>query len=138
MLIRLSFFLFILFFAACSENMREGRNSLNSSDGAGKEKNASSSYHLKPGERIYWVNSRKVDCIGVGPMKCLQVQKGQNRDSGDWEFFYDQIDGFDFEEGYLYKLIVKEEERSASETPADASSINYKLVKLLEKNRATN
>ena len=68
-----------------------------------------------------------MDCVGVGPQKCMQVR--ENPDS-DWEFFYDGIHGFDFQEGASYKLevIIKEVENP----PADASSQKYILHRILE------
>ncbi|WP_282013761.1 DUF4377 domain-containing protein [Marinifilum flexuosum] len=84
-------------------------------------------------EYTYWVNSRKVNCEGVAPTKCLLVQKGESLDDAKWENFYSEIEGFKFEDGYLYKLLVKEENLSSDQVPADASSIKYTLVKMLEK-----
>lgn len=84
-------------------------------------------------DSIYWVNSAKFDCMGVGPMKCLQVQKGKMVDDNNWQNFYSIIEGFDFEPGYIYKLKVKEEKLPLDQLPADASSIKYTLIKELEK-----
>jgi len=81
---------------------------------------------------IYWVNSYTVDCVGVSPMKCLQIQKGENMVEGEWQNFYSQIEGFDYEPGYIYKIRVNEE--VMENVPADASSVQYKLIEVLEKN----
>ena len=86
-----------------------------------------------PGEYIYWVNSLKVPCTAVNPTHCLQVQKAEVLDPTEWELFYSSISGFEFEAGYIYKLIVKEGELDATSVPADGSSIAYTLVKVLEK-----
>lgn len=86
---------------------------------------------VKP--QIYWVNSLKVSCTGVAPMKCLQVQKSKTLKKGKWQNFYANIDGFNFETGYIYKLSVKEEKIEASKVPADGSSIKYSLIEVLEK-----
>jgi len=88
-----------------------------------------------PGEYIYWVNGLKVPCTAAGPTQCLQIQKGENPDPTEWLSFYAPIAGFDFEAGYVYKLIVKETELDPSEVPADASSIEYTLVEILEKKK---
>ncbi|ACS79096.1 META domain-containing protein [Maridesulfovibrio salexigens] len=80
---------------------------------------------------IYWVNSYKQDCVGVGPMKCMLVQKGENPDQSQWQNFYSQIEGFEYQPGFIYKLKVKEEKMQ--DVPADASSIKYTLLKVLEK-----
>jgi heat shock protein HslJ len=80
----------------------------------------------------YWVNSSKADCIGVGPMTCLQIQKTDSM-TGDWENFYSNIQGFEYQPGYLYRIEVKVRELPPNEVPADASSRKYELVKILEK-----
>ncbi|MEZ4884286.1 MAG: DUF4377 domain-containing protein [Chitinophagales bacterium] len=87
----------------------------------------------KEGEYIYWVNSRRVDCVGEGPQKCLQVQKGEIMADANWEFFYSRIEGFNYEEGNIYKLIVKETTKPQNQVPAGGSSIRYELVKVIDK-----
>ncbi len=87
----------------------------------------------QPGNSIYWVNSSKVQCSGVGNMQCLKVQKGESINPESWESFHSNIEGFEFEPGYIYKLIVHEEKLKKEDVPADASSIKYTLVKVLEK-----
>lgn len=87
------------------------------------------------GGYIYWVNSLKVPCTGVSPTQCLQVQKGESMDPTQWESFYSPISGFDFEAGYLYKLLVEERDLDPASVPADASSMEYKLVEVLEKKK---
>lgn len=81
----------------------------------------------------YWVNGTQVDCMGVGPRKCLQVQKTDEIDEQAWVNFFAKIEGFDYEAGYIYKLQVKEEQLPADQVPADASSVKYTLMKVLEK-----
>lgn len=79
----------------------------------------------------YWVNSYKVNCEGVGDMNCLLVQKAEITEPGKWINFYSKIEGFEYEPGYIYKLKVREV--PVENPPADASSIKYELVKVLEK-----
>lgn len=81
----------------------------------------------------YYVNSSKVDCEGVAKMKCLQVQKGDVLDAANWNYFYSTIEDFTYEPGYIYKLKVKETILNPSTVPADASSVKYTLVEILEK-----
>ncbi len=81
----------------------------------------------------YWVNSSKVPCTGVAPRQCLQVKRGNQLSEGQWENFYSSIQGFDYEPGYLYLLRVRETELPAAQVPADASSISYELVEVVEK-----
>ncbi len=70
------------------------------------------------------------DCVGVGPQKCLLVK--QDGDT-DWKFFYTRIEGFTYEPGYEYKLLVKRE--PIKNPPADGASLRYTLVDMLEKNK---
>ncbi|MFK5878691.1 MAG: DUF4377 domain-containing protein [Flavobacteriaceae bacterium] len=87
---------------------------------------------LKQNAHIYWVNSSKTECSGVGEMTCLQVQKSDTLDfDADWNLFYSQIEGFRYVPGFIYKLNVKE--TPIENPPADASSIKYTLIKELEK-----
>ena len=51
------------------------------------------------------VASKQVDCTGVGPQKCMLIKEftGQN-----WKYFYDTIEGFNYEEGFEYVLNISE------------------------------
>ncbi len=80
----------------------------------------------------YFVNSAKVPCDGVGEIQCLQIKKGETMPAGAWSNFYGTIEGLDYQEGYLYKLSVKEEQIDPATVPADASTIKYILLKVLE------
>lgn len=83
---------------------------------------------------IYWISGQKTECsAGVGKMKCLKIHKGEDLNNPKWENFYANIEGFTFEEGQLQKIEVEEEELDPKNVPADASSIKYTLVKVLEK-----
>lgn len=82
----------------------------------------------------YWVNSAKVDCdAGAGKTTCLQVTKAANYENAEWSNFYPPINGFTFEPGYLQKIEVTEIQLEAKNVPADASSFQYNLIKVLEK-----
>ncbi|MBY5957424.1 DUF4377 domain-containing protein [Membranicola marinus] len=84
-------------------------------------------------EFIYWVNSYKVVCTGVGEQMCLQIQRGEKVIPGAWENFHNEIQGFDWQPGYTYKLKVRENEIPPSQVPADASSIKHTLVEEIQK-----
>ena len=43
------------------------------------------------------------DCTGVGPQKCMLIKENIE---DDFSYFYDNIAGFDFEEGFNYTLKV--------------------------------
>ena len=59
-----------------------------------------------------------VDCVGEGPQQCLQVKYQPEE---DWQFFYNQIEGFDYEPGYRYTLLV--ERLEVQDPPAGGSSL---------------
>jgi glyoxylase-like metal-dependent hydrolase (beta-lactamase superfamily II) len=76
-----------------------------------------------------YVHSKLVDCVGIVLQQCMLVR--ENIDY-DWEILYDQINGFNFQKGYEYKLKVKVIE--IKNPLDDESSSKYSLVELLEKN----
>lgn len=79
-------------------------------------------------ETLY-INSELVECEGgAGPQQCMQVRRGRDE---PWELFYDQIEGFVFEPGFTYELRV--ETRAVDNPPADASSLRYMLVEVVDK-----
>jgi heat shock protein HslJ len=73
-----------------------------------------------------YVAPNLVYCVGVAPQQCMQVR--QNPED-PWKLFYDQIEGFNYEEGYLYELKVAQE--TIANPPADSSSIRLKLVEII-------
>lgn len=89
---------------------------------------------LLENEHIYWVDSLKKPCSGVAPMQCLQVQRADEMSREGWTLFYDSISGFDYEQGYRYKLVVQEIDLPKEQVPADGSSKKYILSQILEKN----
>ena len=67
------------------------------------------------------------NCIGEAPQECMVVRLD---DEDDLSFFYDSIDGFTFEEGFEYTLLVNITE--LENVPADASSLSYELIEVLQ------
>ncbi|MGM0946689.1 MAG: DUF4377 domain-containing protein [Bacteroidota bacterium] len=78
----------------------------------------------------WWINSAKVDCTGVGPMSCFEIQKGEKIDQGTWELFYSPIEGFEYTPGLIYRVKVQINSKTEP-IPADASSLSYKVVEVL-------
>ncbi len=81
-------------------------------------------------EKTLYVAAKLVDCVGVAPMKCMQIK---DKLDGEWTYFYGGIHGFEFEEGYQYKLTITVKDLDPKNVPADASSQEWHLVKILEK-----
>lgn len=78
--------------------------------------------------KTFFVDSNLVDCVGVGPQKCMLFREDSN---SQWRNFYDKVEGFDFVEGYNYKIIVNVSK--VENPPADASNLKYKLIEIVEK-----
>lgn len=77
-----------------------------------------------------WVRSALVDCEGSAPQKCMQISRSE---AGEYELFYDQIDGFTFVDGTAYVLDVKIDE--VADPPADGSSQKYSLLAIVSEER---
>ena len=77
--------------------------------------------------KILYVDSKLVDCVGVGPQQCMLIKENQDT---EWEMFYDNIHGFDYQEGIQYKLHVTISQ--IENPPADGSSLKYELIEILE------
>lgn len=74
------------------------------------------------------VGPELVDCVGVGPQECMIV---------DGEFFYQPIEGFTHEPGYVYELRVERYEAyPGREPPQDAGRYRYRLVEVANKTPA--
>ncbi len=69
-----------------------------------------------------------VDCEGEGPQKCMLIKEDPE---GDYQYFYDQIEGFEYEEGFVYELQVKKE--PVENPPAGASSIKWTVIEVVDK-----
>lgn len=88
----------------------------------------------KTENKIFWINSLKYNCdAGAGKKMCLKVFEGNSLDSANWVYFYNDIQGFKFETGYYQKIEIIKEKKS--NTPQDVSEYNYKLKRVIEKNR---
>ena len=75
------------------------------------------------------VQHYKMPCIGEGPRLCYLVDRG----TGDFEYFYDEIEGFEYRWGFNYEIVVA---RSTQPAMADASTLQYRLASLSEQRRA--
>ena len=68
------------------------------------------------------------DCTGVADQKCMLVKDSPE---AEWTYFYDQIQGFEYEEGFNYQINV--EVQQIDNPPADASSVKYVLKEIISK-----
>lgn len=79
------------------------------------------------------IKEELASCSGVAPQNCFQVKYKKSK---DWEFFYSQIEGFEYTPGYRYVIDVKRTKRK--NIPADASAYTYKLKRIIKKEKVGN
>ena len=72
----------------------------------------------------------RVECYGPFRRMCLVV---------DGEFFYQEIDGFDHEPGYEYRLRIERHDAfpGQKEPPQDAGRYGYRLLEMISKQPAS-
>jgi hypothetical protein len=77
-------------------------------------------------EIVFTVAPDDVACVGIVPMRCLQVKMGE---ASTWSNFYDSIDGFTFQRGTTYQLLVRA--TPIRNPPADGGSTHYTLLRVI-------
>ncbi|PRX57953.1 DUF4377 domain-containing protein [Flagellimonas meridianipacifica] len=77
------------------------------------------------------VNYFTLDCTGAFPTQCLQVQEGDEIGGDSWFNFFDPIENFDFEPGFIYDLRV--ERTRVDNPPPDGSSFRYQLIQIVSR-----
>lgn len=85
----------------------------------------------EPETKSLYIGPKLEDCTGVGPQKCMMVKEDPD---DDYQYFYQPIEGFEYEEGYEYEIVVTVEK--VENPPADGSSLKYSLVKIVNKTPA--
>src|SRR5690606_8544985 len=74
------------------------------------------------------VNHYQNTGIGEGLFLTLLVQENNNIGSDNWTKFYNSIEGFNYEPGFIYDIKVKVEQ--VNNPPADGSSLKYTLQEI--------
>jgi heat shock protein HslJ len=77
--------------------------------------------------KLIQVAAERKDCVGVAPMKCLQVRAEQ---TDPWTLYYGEIVGFTPTPGVEYRLRVLEE--TVPNPAADASAKRWYLDQVIE------
>ncbi len=85
------------------------------------------------GNREIFIDHYKSECFGLALSLCMRSRVNSD---DDWSLFYESIDGFDYEWGYVYKLRVNIS--NIENPPEDASSVKYTLVDMLSKELESN
>ncbi len=79
----------------------------------------------------------KANCWGPEcQTECYLVQEGDMIGSQEWRYFYDQIEGFTYEKGNRYSLIVRRDR--LHHQLMDTSHFKYTLIEVLTKVPAVN
>lgn len=78
-----------------------------------------------------FVGPERVECQGEALQLCLLVKESPE---ADWEFFSGEIEGFEFEPGFIWELRVRR--HRVSNSPAGGSSFRWELVEILSKTPA--
>ncbi len=74
-------------------------------------------------EVTLFVAPELAECTEAGAQTCMMVKEKRE---DEYTYFYDQIDDFEYEEGYEYELRVLV-------VPVDASMLNYDLLEVVSK-----
>ena len=86
----------------------------------------------KENTKIITIGPYTETCYGFIEQQCyLEFNEERQR----WEFFYEDIRGFDFEPGYIYKLKVRLEDRGTE--IQDVGRYAYHLVEVISKTEAS-
>lgn len=79
------------------------------------------------------VNHFQQTATGEGQTLVYLVQEGSDIGTEKWNNFYFNIEGFEYELGYVYDLIV--EKQVVKDPLADGASINYILIEIISKEK---
>lgn len=117
----------IMLSACGSNNSDTDQVAVDSSTTSSSEATPPDNVELGEGVTRMWIKPDLVDCTGEMEQKCMQIAEAED---GDYLWFYDQIDGFEYVEGTSYVLDVRVDDNP--NPPADGSSLVYTLVAVVE------
>ncbi|WP_131539578.1 DUF4377 domain-containing protein [Pedobacter nototheniae] len=83
--------------------------------------------------RVNFFQQTTVGVVG-GPYLTLSTQEGKMIGTSSWDTFSYNIEGFNYEPGYIYDLNITSYE--VKNPPEDGSRIAYKLDKIISKTKA--
>lgn len=86
---------------------------------------------MEPAVLTLIVGPERVGCQGEAQQLCLLVKEDPE---AEWEFFFGEIEGFEFEPGFIYVLRVRR--HRVEDPPADGSIFRWELVEILSKTPA--
>ena len=80
------------------------------------------------GRKKIYISDHKIACAGT--FECMQIKEKAKK---DWQVTTDTIIGFNYQEGYVYRLLVEIAE--PKNTCAGILNDKYKLVKIISKTK---
>lgn len=82
--------------------------------------------------KILIIGPYRTTCVGAFEQECYLEFNEENQ---RWEFFYDGIRGFDFEQGFIYTLKVSLHEYAGD--IQDVGKYEYRLIEVISKEKAS-
>lgn len=76
--------------------------------------------------KIIYVADGFADCDETPSQQCLKIRESKDE---EWKLLYQEIEGFDYKEGFTYKIEVNI--KKVKDSAADGSTLHYKLVKII-------
>lgn len=77
------------------------------------------------------INHYKKTAIGVDKTLALQIQENNNIGSDNWTLLYNEIEGLNYELGFIYEIKARKE--TISNPPTDGSFVKYVLTDVISK-----
>ncbi|PQB03692.1 DUF4377 domain-containing protein [Aureitalea marina] len=85
---------------------------------------------LNDGE-LFWVEGTGETCdAGAAKIQCYLINRSKDPNTGEWEYFYSSIDGFEIKQGVRQLIRVRVD--TVYNPPADGSSLKYTLLKVVK------
>ena len=77
---------------------------------------------------ILYIAPHTVECQGMAVQQCMLTRRSPE---AEWTYFHGEIIGFDYEPGFHWTLRVAT--RDIPNPPQDSSSVEYRLLSIVEK-----
>lgn len=81
------------------------------------------------------VNHYRQTAVGLDRTLVYLIQENEKRGSSQWDYYYENIEGFQYEPGFIYDLEVQK--KQILNPPADGSSFKYLLNRIISKEKVT-
>ncbi len=85
---------------------------------------------LPANTQVWTIDAQRAKCEGIKTMQCLLVKKLGDK---DFNLFYGDIDGFDYQEGFIYKIWVKADGVEKMTSTEGMPETKYRYVRTVSK-----